>query len=128
MEFLDYYDENNENKIGVLERDVVHKNNLWHREITVWILNEKNQILLQRRSLFKKTGANKFSLLAGHIGVGEKQISAALRELYEEIGIKAEEDDLIMLDIYKNEQDNNNCFSYTYLLKTKAKIEDMVMQ
>lgn len=128
MELLNYYDENNENKLGTLEREKIHKNNLWHREITVWILNEKNQVLLQRRSPLKKNGANKFSLLAGHIGTEEKEIDAALRETKEEIGLEIKENDLILLDIYRNEQNNNNCFSYTYLLKTTAKIEDMVMQ
>lgn len=128
MEFLDYYDENNEKKLGTLERGEIHKEGLWHREITVWVLNEKNEILLQRRSPLKKNGANKFSLTAGHIGSGEKEIVAALRELSEEIGVKVEAKDLILLDIYKNEQENNNCFSYTYLLKTNKKIEEMVMQ
>lgn len=128
MELLDYYDEKNEKKLGVLERKKIHQCDLWHREISVWILNEKNEVLLQRRSPLKKTGANKFSLTAGHIGTGEKEIEAALREIKEEIGINVTENELILLDIYKNEQKNNNCFSYTYLLKTNKKIEDMTMQ
>lgn len=127
MELLDFYNEKNEKK-GVLERNLVHKNNLWHREITVWILNEKNEILLQRRSALKKVGANKLSLLAGHVMAGEKEIDAALRELEEEVGLKVEENNLIFLDIYINKQINNNCFSYTYLLKTNKRIEDMVIQ
>lgn len=128
MELLEYYDEKNEKKLGIAERDKIHKNNLWHREISVWILNEKNEVLLQRRSPLKKTGANKFSLTAGHIETGEKEIKAALREIKEEIGIDITENELILLDIYKNEQKNNNCFSYTYLLKTNKRIEDMTMQ
>jgi isopentenyldiphosphate isomerase len=127
MELLDYYDEKNEKKLGVLEREEIHKNRLWHREASIWILNEKNELLLQRRSMLK-SGANKFSITAGHIGAGEEEIKAALRELKEEIGIDAIEKDLILLDIYKNEQNNNNCFSYTYLLKTNKKIEDMTIQ
>lgn len=128
MEFLDFYDEKNEKKLGTLERSEIHEKNLWHREITVWVLNEKNEVLLQRRSPLKKTGANKFSLTAGHIISGEKEIIAALRELSEEIGINVKEKDLILLDIYKNEQIKNNCFSYTYLLKTNKQIKDMIIQ
>lgn len=128
MEYLEYFDEKNEKKIGIEEREIVHKRNLWHREIAVWVMNEKNELLLQRRSSRKKQGANKFSITAGHVGINEKEILAAKRELHEEIGINFDEADLKLIDIYKNEQENNNCFSYTYLVKTNKKIKDMKMQ
>ena len=128
MELLEYFDEKNERKLGIAEREKIHNENLWHREISVWIMNEKNELLLQRRSAMKKTGANKFSLTAGHIGVGECAILGAVREIHEEIGLEVKENDLILLDVYKNEQEHNNCFSYTYLLKTNKKIEEMTIQ
>ena len=128
MELIEWFDENNEKSLGIRERAEIHDQNLWHREISVWVMNQNNELLLQRRSPMKKTGANKFSLTAGHVGAKEKEITAAIRELSEEIGINVNEEDLILLDIYKNEQEHNNCFSYTYLLKTDKKIEDMTMQ
>ena len=39
MELLEYYDEKNEELIGIEERDYIHKNNLWHREVAVWVRN-----------------------------------------------------------------------------------------
>lgn len=128
MELLQYFDEKNEKCIGIEERDCIHENNLWHREIAVWVMNEKNELLLQRRSSNKKYGANKFSITAGHIGVNEKEILAAIRELKEEIGLDFNESDLKPIDIWRNEQENNNCFSYTYLVRTNKKIEDMIIQ
>ena len=128
MELLEYFDEKNEKSVGVAERVYVHENNLWHREIAVWVMNEKNEVLLQRRSSKKKQGANKFSITAGHIAVNEKEVSAAIRELKEEIGLNFIESDLKLIDIYRNEQKNNNCFSYMYLVKTNKKIGDMTMQ
>lgn len=128
MEYLEYFDEKNEKKIGIEEREIVHKRNLWHREIAVWVVNEEKKLLLQRRSSKKKQGANKFSITAGHVGINEKEIIAAQRELYEEIGIECEEEELKLIGIYKNEQENNNCFSYTYLVKTNKEIKDMKMQ
>lgn len=89
---------------------------------------EEKKLLLQRRSSKKKQGANKFSITAGHVGINEKEIIAAQRELYEEIGIECEEEELKLIGIYKNEQENNNCFSYTYLVKTNKEIKDMKMQ
>ena len=128
MEILEYFDEKNEKILGEAERDYIHEKNLWHREVAVWIMNEANEVLLQRRSPNKKQGANRLSIVAGHIDAGEKEIIGALRELEEEVGIAAKEEDLIFLGIYRNEQENNNCFSYTYLLKTNRKIEELVMQ
>ncbi len=53
MELLEYFDENNSKSLGVLERDLIHKNNLWHREVAVWVMNEKGEVLLQKRSAQK---------------------------------------------------------------------------
>lgn len=128
MEMLEYYDENNQECIGTAERDYIHKNNLWHREVAVWILNDKNELLLQRRSGKKKQNANKFSITAGHIEIKENEKVAALREVKEEIGLDFDENDLKIIDVFKNEQIGNNCFSYTYLIKTNKKIDDMTIQ
>lgn len=128
MEIIDYYDEKNNKKLGKNDRKYVHGNNLWHREIAVWVINKEKKILLQRRSPQKKNGANKLSIVAGHVGTGEREIIAALRELNEEIGLKYNESELIFLGIYKLEQDKNKCFSYTYLIVTDKKIDEMIMQ
>ena len=88
--------------------------------------DDKNEILLQRRSSKKKQGANKISITAGHVEVGETTECAAVRELSEEVGIFAKISDLIFLGIYRNEQMGNRCFSYTYLVKSNKKIEEMM--
>lgn len=128
MELLEYFDEKNEKGLGTAERDYIHNNNMWHREIAVWVMNDNDELLLQRRSPNKKQGANKLSVVAGHIEVKEKEISAALREVKEEIGLAFKESDLKLIDVYKNEKKNNYCYSYTYLVKTNKKVEDMIMQ
>jgi isopentenyldiphosphate isomerase len=128
MELLEYFDENNEKSIAIEEREYIHKNNLWHREVAVWVMNEKNELLLQRRSSKKKQGANKFSITAGHVEVNEQEILAAIREAKEEIGLDFSQNELKLIDIYRNERENNMCFSYTYFVKTNKKIEDMTMQ
>lgn len=128
MELLEYFDEENTKAIGIAERDYIHKNNLWHREVAIWILNDKNEVLIQRRSKKKKVGPNKLSITAGHVNIKEKEIIGALREIKEEIGLDFNEKDLKNIGIYKNNQEGNHCFSYTYLVKTDKKTEDMIMQ
>lgn len=128
MELLEYYDENNEKIIGIAEREIIHENNLWHREVAIWVINDKNEILLQRRSSNKKQGANKLSTTAGHVDVNENVEVAALRELNEEVGLEVNFEDLVFVDIYKNVQEGNMCYKYTYLVRTDKKIDEFVMQ
>lgn len=128
MEIINYYDENNNKRLGKAERRYVHDNNLWHREVAVWVMNKDKEILLQRRSAKKENGANKLSIVSGHIANNEVEINAALRELSEEIGLEYKEKDLIFLGIYKLEQNKNKCFSYTYFILTDKGIDEMIMQ
>ncbi len=128
MELLDYYDSENKVKLGTKERDLVHEENLWHREVSVWVLNEKKEILLQKRSANKKQAPNKYGLCAGHIDPNETAVQTAIRETFEETGIKIEETDLKFIDIYVNGEEGNKHFKYIYIVRTNMKIEDMTMQ
>ena len=84
MEYLDYFDSENNNKLGVEERSIVHDKGLWHREVSIWVVNQYNEVLLQKRSPLKKIAPNKWSACAGHIEAGENIELAAVRELFEE--------------------------------------------
>lgn len=128
MELLEYFDESNEKILGIEEREFIHDNNLWHREVAVWVVNEKNELLLERRSPNKRQGANKLSIVAGHVDVKEEEILAAKRELSEEVGLNVNIDELKLIGIYKNDKENNKCFSYTYLVKTDKKIDEYILQ
>lgn len=128
MELLEYYDSENNQKLGIKERDLIHEENLWHREISVWVLNERNEVLIQKRSANKKQAPNKYGLCAGHIDPNETEKEAAVREVFEETGVKINEEDLQFIDIYVNTDEGNKHFKYIYLVRTDKKIEDMVMQ
>lgn len=128
MELLDYYDSENKEKLGTKERDLVHEENLWHREVSVWVLNENKELLVQKRSANKKQAPNKYGLCAGHIDPNETPVQTAIRETFEETGIKVEEKDLKFLEIYVNNEEGNKHFKYMYLVRTTMKIEDMTMQ
>lgn len=69
-------------------RDVVHRDNLMHRAIHVFVFNAAGQLFLQRRSLNKDTAPGRWvSSCSGHVDAGEDYDSAALREMGEEIGL-----------------------------------------
>ena len=81
-EYLNIYDENNVSLGEKKERKVVHEEGLWHREIAVWIIKDKNKVLMQKRAATKKLDPNKWALTAGHIGLpARKHISFGLYRL-----------------------------------------------
>lgn len=88
-EQIDIFDEEG-NKIGVVWKSEAHKNGLWHYSAHVWIYNSKGQILLQKRAMVKHSYPGLWDIAAaGHVPAGETPDQAALRELEEELGIKA---------------------------------------
>ena len=132
MEYLEIVDEENNLTGKTEERDIVHAKGIWHREIAVWIMNEKGEILLQKRSPNKKQGANNWSTsCAGHVDIGEEPIKAAIREIREELGIPVKEDDLKHLFTAKNKRvltnSFNNIFCYLYFLKVNTPIEEFTI-
>jgi 16S rRNA (adenine1518-N6/adenine1519-N6)-dimethyltransferase len=75
--------------IGFESRDLVHVNNLRHRAVHVLIFNQRGEIFLQKRSIWKDTHPGKWdSSTAGHVDAGESYEESARRELREEIGIE----------------------------------------
>jgi 16S rRNA (adenine1518-N6/adenine1519-N6)-dimethyltransferase len=75
--------------IGTESRARVHVNNLRHRAIHVLIFNQRGEVFLQKRSIWKDTHPGKWdSSAAGHVDAGESYEESARRELREEIGIE----------------------------------------
>ena len=53
LELLNVFDEENEKRIGIAERGVVHYYNLWNRGIACWILNEKMKFYCKEEAKIK---------------------------------------------------------------------------
>lgn len=108
-ELIDVLDENGILTGEVLSRDEIHKKGLWHRAIVVAIVNEKNEVLLQQRSKLKEKNAGMWDIsVAGHISTGQDSLSAAAREINEEVnvllGYKTEIKDFRYMYCYRKEQ------------------------
>ncbi|MEI8294063.1 MAG: 16S rRNA (adenine(1518)-N(6)/adenine(1519)-N(6))-dimethyltransferase RsmA [bacterium] len=71
-------------------RDVIHVNNLLHRAVHILLFNASGELYLQKRSIWKDRNPGLWdSSAAGHVDAGEDYITAARRELREELGIEA---------------------------------------
>lgn len=129
MEMFDVIDEDGNPTGLVKERGVVHREGALHATSHIWIArpNEKSgyDILLQKRSADKDSHPGCYDISsAGHIEAGDRSLNAALRELEEELGIKAKAEDLIEFGIqyksYEGEfhgkpfRDNQRSILYLY--------------
>ncbi len=87
-ELIDVLNENGILTGEVLPRSEIHKQGLWHRAIVVAIINEQNEILLQQRSEKKEKNPGMWDIsVAGHISSGQDSLSAAAREINEEVSV-----------------------------------------
>lgn len=86
-ELFDVVDEADE-VTGQATREEVHRQNLLHRAVHVFVVNRHGELLLQKRSRFKDMHPGVWdSSVAGHLDAGEDYAAAARRELEEEMGI-----------------------------------------
>lgn len=101
QELLFCVDENN-NPIDPKPRNLVHATGIWHRTSHIWIVNDKNEILCQRRSLLKDKAPGLWEgFFGGHIPPQFSYLDHALKELEEEVGLKVSKQDLEEAFVYK---------------------------
>ncbi len=122
------------NKTGIIKRkSEIKKDGDYHRAISVLIINDNNEILMQKRSQNKKFYPNLWSLFVkGHIQSKEDPISACIREIKEELGIIVREEELKYLYTIKEEKRENdyieNIFFDTYILKKNIDLKKVIIE
>ena len=98
MEYLDIVSESGEPTGNTVPRNTAHKEGILHRTAHVWVVRKTDSgydILLQKRSEEKESFPGLYDTSsAGHIPAGQEPLPSALRELSEELGIRAKPDEL----------------------------------
>ena len=129
MELIEVVDENGDFTGEVLDKDIVHDRNLFHNEVAVFVINDQNQLLLQKRSANKRYNPNKWALCAGHVDAYESLENAVLREMKEEIGLDVPKSELYpYAERDKFVDDSNSHFTYYYYVKTNKKEDEFTVQ
>ncbi|MBF0695097.1 MAG: isopentenyl-diphosphate Delta-isomerase [Flavobacterium sp.] len=91
----------NDEPIGLMPKMEAHEKAALHRAFSVFILNDKNQVMLQQRAGDKYHSPLLWTnTCCSHQREGESNIEAGNRRLYEEMGIKTELKELFSF-IYK---------------------------
>ena len=98
MEIFDIADENGQPTGTIISREEAHQKGILHRTAHVRLVKQKPggfDILLQKRSNDKDSFPGMYDTSsAGHIPAGDEPLKSALRELKEELGLTASEEDL----------------------------------
>lgn len=129
MEIFDIVDEQGNPTGETVERSMAHAKGIMHRTVHIWIARQvlgEWQVLLQKRALTKDSFPGRFDTSsAGHIQAGDEPLESALRELEEELGIKAKPSQLEFAGTFRIKyekefhgkvfKDNEIAFVYVYL-------------
>lgn len=127
-EILDIYTRDGK-YLGTSEKSICHSESPkgYHKPVWIWIINNKNEILVQKRASNKKFYPNLWDMpSAGHVLAGETSIDGAIRETYEELGIKTKKEDYKFLFEYIC--DVTYEIAQVYLLKLDLEIEKFSLQ
>ena len=141
MEYLDIVDEQGNPTGETVSRQTAHEKGILHRTSHVWIARRnhgKVELLIQKRCASKDSHPGCYDISsAGHIPAGEDFASSAIRELKEELGIEAGEEELIACGIRNFEYEtsfhgkpfHDHQISKVYLLwRDELKLEEIVPQ
>ena len=96
-----------DNQVGIMPKLEAHEKGLLHRAFSIFIFNNKYQLLLQKRAVSKyHSGGLWTNTCCSHPREGEEILDAANRRLIEEMGIETSLRKVHDF-IYKAELDNN---------------------
>ena len=96
-ELFDILDENGNPTGKTKPRSEVHREGDWHKVVHIWMINEKGEVLLQRRCATKDSSPNMLDISsAGHLSAGDDSINGAIREIKEELATDIKVGSLIL--------------------------------
>ena len=122
MEWNDIYDENR-NLTGRVHQRGTHWNpGEYGLVVCVWVYDGRGHLLLTRRAK-EKSFAGTWENSGGAAQAGETSRQAIVRELFEETGIRAAEEEFELLG---TERDRNTFYDF-YCLKRQIRLADVVL-
>jgi len=122
VEILDVVDEN-DNVIGKVTREEVHKNKLIHRSVMFFILDKDGRVFVSQRTKEKDMFPEYWSItLGGHVNSGETYEETVVREAWEEAKIK--EKPFLITSLKKRiPEEKENSMIYGFVTDQKPKLE-----
>ena len=122
MEFNDIYDKDRKLTGRVHKRGTPWRRGEYGLVVCVWVYDGKGNLLLTRRAP-GKSFAGTWENSGGAAKAGETSRQAIARELFEETGIRAAEEEFELLG---SDRDRNTHFDF-YCLKRQTPLEEIVL-
>ena len=135
QEYLDVVDEQ-DGELGIRKlRTEVHREGDWHREAHVFVYNHDGQLLYQLRGPHQESFPNCWDVSAGgHVEAGTDYLTSAVKELEEELGIKANTNELMEAMYWHDEIKDpvrgliNRAWRKTFLYGYDGEIQDLKLE
>lgn len=124
MEIWDILDENGEKTGRTIIRGEELKEDEYHLEVHIWIINSEDEILIQKRPKHLKYAPNIWAMTGGCVMEGEDSLDAILRETKEELGISIDKNALKVPLKHKRK----NALTDIWILKQDINVEDITLQ
>ena len=86
MEYWDLYDKNRSKLNKIVKRGDYLSDNEYHLVVNAWIVNDKGEFLISKRSSQKKK-SHMWEVTGGSALMGEDSLEAAKREVKEKLGL-----------------------------------------
>ena len=96
----------------------------YHLVVHIWIVSSTGSFLIQRRASSKKLMPGEWAATGGAAIAGEDSFKAAQRELFEELGIKGEQNSLKKLTRIKR----RNSLVDVWVITTDMSVNELVLQ
>lgn len=112
----------------------IHSQGYYHNTAHVWFYTKEGQILLAQRSANKTLYPLLWDIsVAGHVDSGETVEEGAIREIFEEIGLRISKEDLHKIGVFECFQsyDNgiiDNEFHHTYIIELQTDLDTLITQ
>ena len=134
LEMLEVIDDN-DNVIGLETRVKVHKEGLLHREIHIWFITPKGEIVFQHRAKDKDTYPDKLdATVGGHVDPKMSYEETAVKECKEETGIDIDLNKLLFLTKMRKKSFDevtgltNNTIRSQYAYLYEGSISDLMVE
>lgn len=123
-ELWDLYDANGMLTGRTMQRGEPVPRGLYHLGVHIWPINARGEFLIQQRSPDVQWKPNMWACTGGCAVAGEDSLAAARRELREEIGYDAREDELHVVAHLRR----SNAFCGVYALHTDRAAAEFSLQ
>ena len=124
VEIWDLYDAQGEKTGKTMIRGEAIPVGFYHIGVHIWPMNDKGELLIQRRSMGVQWKPGIWAVTGGSAVSGEEPLTAAKRELREELGYAASKADMLFVSRLRR----SNSYCYVYAVKTNWAEDDFTLQ